>query len=102
MSAYNNLNNTGQIYSKEIKIIVHLFTIVLMNSYHLSTVRFFHPHFQDHLLGLVNKKTDNAHFLKLAASELISKYSYLTHIYTDGSKIGDIVSAAFTIPSLDI
>ena len=50
----------------------------------------------------INKKTDNAHFLKLAALELISKYSYLTHIYTDGSKIDDIVSAAFTIPSLDI
>ena len=29
----------------------------------------------------INKKTDNAHFFKLAASELISKYSYLTHIH---------------------
>ena len=50
----------------------------------------------------VNKHIDNPEFLKQAALAHIYKYNKLTQMYTDGSKVGDIVAAAFTIPSLDI
>jgi ribonuclease HI len=50
----------------------------------------------------VNKQLDNPEFLKQAMLAQIYKYNNLTHIYTDGSKVDDIVAAAFTIPSLEI
>jgi ribonuclease HI len=50
----------------------------------------------------VNKQLDNPEFLKQAALSRIHNYDNLTHIYTDGSKVDDIVAAAFTIPSLEI
>jgi len=50
----------------------------------------------------INKKTDNPEFLKLYALELISKYDSYIHIYTDGSKVDDLVAAAFTVPSLNV
>ena len=54
------------------------------------------------LTKLVNKRTDNPEFLKLAALELMSKYSSYVHVYTDGSKVNDLVGAAFTVPSLNV
>ncbi|HMG39082.1 MAG TPA: reverse transcriptase domain-containing protein [Nitrososphaeraceae archaeon] len=54
------------------------------------------------LKKLVNKKTDHPEFLKQSALELISKYDSYIHIYTDGSKADSLVSAAFTVPSLDV
>ena len=50
----------------------------------------------------INKKTDNPEYMKSMATELITNYTSTTHIYTDGSKMENIVSAAFTIPSLNI
>jgi len=50
----------------------------------------------------VNKKLDNPDYIKQKALELITKHTNNLHIYTDGSKTADIVSAAFTIPSLGI
>jgi ribonuclease HI len=50
----------------------------------------------------VNKQLDNPEFLKQATLTQMYKYNNLTHIYTDGSKVDDIVAAAFTIPSLEI
>ena len=50
----------------------------------------------------INKHIDNPEFLKQAALAQIYKYNNLTYIYTDGSKVDDIVAAAFTIPSLAI
>ena len=50
----------------------------------------------------INKKTDNSEFLKQYALELISKYDSYIHIYTDGSKVDDLVAAAFTVPSLNV
>ncbi|MDW0237614.1 MAG: reverse transcriptase domain-containing protein, partial [Nitrososphaeraceae archaeon] len=54
------------------------------------------------LKKFINKKTDNPEFLKQSALELISKYNSYTHIYTDGSKVDDLVAAAFTVPSLNV
>jgi hypothetical protein len=50
----------------------------------------------------VNKRTDNPEFLKHAALELMSKYSSYVHVYTDWSKVNDLVGAAFTVPSLNV
>jgi len=50
----------------------------------------------------VSKKVDNPEFLRASALQLMSKYNNLIHIYTDGSKAGDVVSAAFIIPSLNV
>ena len=50
----------------------------------------------------VNKKADNPEILKQYALELISRYDSFIHIYTDGSKVDDVVAAAFTVPSLNV
>lgn len=50
----------------------------------------------------VNKKLDNPEYLKQKALEVMSKHADKIHIYTDGSKVGDTVSAAFTIPILNV
>ena len=34
--------------------------------------------------------------------ELISRYDNCKHVYTNGSKMDDIVAASFTVPSLNI
>jgi len=54
------------------------------------------------LKKFINKKTDNIKFLKQSALELISQYDNCIHVYTDGSKMDDIVAASFTVPSLYI
>jgi ribonuclease HI len=50
----------------------------------------------------INKRIDNPEFLKISALDVISRYSSNTHIYTDGSKLGSRVAAAFTVPVLNI
>ena len=50
----------------------------------------------------INKKTDHIEFLKQSALELVSRYDNCIHVYTDGSKMDDIVAASFTVPSLYI
>src|SRR5688572_3620302 len=50
----------------------------------------------------INKKTDYPHIMSSLSLELINKYLDYTSIYTDGSKLENIVSAAFCIPSMQI
>lgn len=50
----------------------------------------------------INKKTDHPEFLKQTALDLISRYDSCIHIYTDGSRVDDLVGAAFTVPSLNV
>ena len=50
----------------------------------------------------ISKKRDNPELLKLVALQMISGYKLETLIYTDGSKADEVVTAAFTIPSIDL
>ena len=50
----------------------------------------------------VNKAIDNPEYMQQSALELISKYKSYVHIYTDGSKVDDLVACAFTVPSINV
>jgi ribonuclease HI len=50
----------------------------------------------------ISKKGDNPEFIKLLSLDHMSRYQTYTHIYTDGSKAGKTVAAAYTIPTLSI
>jgi len=54
------------------------------------------------LLKTSIKKVDNPEYIKSTSLTLLSIYDTYTHIYTDGSKKDDTVSAAFTIPKMNI
>jgi len=97
------LNNNHSIYHRTYEFITSIDTQVIGPSFSLF------PPWNNRQIEIdtslekqVSKKLDNPEYLKLAALELISKYNNHIHVYTDGSKAGDIVSAAFTIPSLNI
>jgi ribonuclease HI len=54
------------------------------------------------LKKIINKKTDHPEFLKQAALKVMSNYDACVHVYTDGSKVDNLVGAAFTVPSLNV
>lgn len=47
----------------------------------------------------LNKKVDHPDCMKQLVLEIIEKYQHHTHIYTDGSKAGNVAAAAFAIPT---
>ena len=50
----------------------------------------------------ISKKNDNPELIRLISLEHMSRYKTCTHIFTDGSKAGDLVGAAYTIPILNL
>ena len=49
----------------------------------------------------ISKKNDNE-LICLISLEHMSRYKTCTHVFTDGSKAGDLVGAAYTIPILNL
>ena len=106
---WTNLIKTTQYNQQDIYNRTQEFTCTLDNTIYLGPCFSSFPPWQNNNIDIdislsktINKKLDNPEYLKLMALQLLSIYNTQTHIYTDGSKIENNVSAAFTIPSMNI